>query len=411
MSAPVTSTAEVIADRYLTSPVSLRSRPFGPVDALDTHAGRAAQVRIVLLSGEWDHEQLAETVARWCGIGTAGVIGVLDFGDHNGHPFVVLPPSLGMPLERWRLIRHPSAVDAARLALGFGRLIEAVSVAGFATDTAEPSDFGVGPGPTPFLELPLLGRPDAPALLRPEVEGQALIARLYTSTVWDADLPHELGEWVARALAQGFRTLAECLDALEGAASTVHESRETGEPIGVRGVFDNPIVVARRESRSWAAIGGKPPLSWAIRIAPVVVLCGVLWQTWTLVGPSATPRADTAAVTKPSPSRHVVKPAPPAVKVVTPKPVLTRRHHASAPRQHRDKPKHRHRRHIVPTPTPPTPTTTTAPTPPARVVSPPPTATTKPPSRLPVVVSIGGHTTGTGHRSGTIVLRHPSVPS
>ena len=357
MSAPVTSTAEVIADRYLTSPVSLRSRPFGPVDALDTHAGRAAQVRIVLLSGEWDHEQLAETVARWCGIGTAGVIGVLDFGDHNGHPFVVLPPSLGMPLERWRLIRHPSAVDAARLALGFGRLIEAVSVAGFATDTAEPSDFGVGPGPTPFLELPLLGRPDAPALLRPEVEGQALIARLYTSTVWDADLPHELGEWVARALAQGFRTLAECLDALEGAASTVHESRETGEPIGVRGVFDNPIVVARRESRSWAAIGGKPPLSWAIRIAPVVVLCGVLWQTWTLVGPSATPRADTAAVTKP-PSRHVAKPAPPAVKVVTPKPVLTRRHHASAPRQHRDKPKHRHRRHIVPTPTPPTPTTT-----------------------------------------------------
>ena len=87
MSAPVTSTAEVIADRYLTSPVSLRSRPFGPVDALDTHAGRAAQVRIVLLSGDWDHEQLAETVARWCGIATAGVIGVLDFGDHNGHPF------------------------------------------------------------------------------------------------------------------------------------------------------------------------------------------------------------------------------------------------------------------------------------------------------------------------------------
>ena len=72
MSVPVTSTAEVIADRYLTSPVSLRSRPFGPVDALDTHAGRAAQVRIVFLPGDWGHEELSETVARWCGIGPPG---------------------------------------------------------------------------------------------------------------------------------------------------------------------------------------------------------------------------------------------------------------------------------------------------------------------------------------------------
>jgi hypothetical protein len=59
MSAPVTSNAEVIADRYLTSPASLRSRPFGPVDALDTHAGRAAQVRIVFASGQWEPEQLS----------------------------------------------------------------------------------------------------------------------------------------------------------------------------------------------------------------------------------------------------------------------------------------------------------------------------------------------------------------
>ena len=116
-------------------------------------------MRIVFLSSEWDHEQLAETVARWCGIGTAGVIGVLDFGDHNGHPFLVLPPSSGMPLERWRAMRRPSAVDAARLALGFGRLIEAVAAAGFATDIAEPSDFGVGPGPTPFLECRCCGGP------------------------------------------------------------------------------------------------------------------------------------------------------------------------------------------------------------------------------------------------------------
>ncbi len=203
MSVPVTSTAEVIADRYLTSPVSLRSRPFGPVDALDTHAGRAAQVRIVFLPGDWGHEELSETVARWCGIGTAGVIGVLDFGDHNGHPFLVLPPSLGMPLERWRAMRRPSPVDAARLALGFGRLVEAVAARGFVTDVAEATDFGVGPGPTPFLELPLLGRPDAPAMLRPEQDGQVLIARLYSATVYEQQLPAQITEWVERGVEPG----------------------------------------------------------------------------------------------------------------------------------------------------------------------------------------------------------------
>ena len=33
---PSQSTAEVIAERYLTSPAGLRARPFGPVEALDT---------------------------------------------------------------------------------------------------------------------------------------------------------------------------------------------------------------------------------------------------------------------------------------------------------------------------------------------------------------------------------------
>ena len=42
--------AEVIADRYLTSPSRLAARPFGPVDALDTHsrAGRPGADRVRL---------------------------------------------------------------------------------------------------------------------------------------------------------------------------------------------------------------------------------------------------------------------------------------------------------------------------------------------------------------------------
>jgi hypothetical protein len=404
MSAPVTSTAEVIADRYLTSPVSLRSRPFGPVDALDTHAGRAAQVRIVFLSGEWDRSQLAETVARWCGIGTAGVIGVLDFGDHNGHPFLVLPPSLGMPLERWRGMRHPSAVDAARLALGFGRLVEAVSAAGFAADIAEPSDFGVGPGPTPFLELPLLGRPDAPAILRPEVEGQALIARLYTSTVWDADLPGDIGEWVTRAGNNGFRNLAECLDALEVAASAVHGSREAGDPIGVCGVFDQPMVLPRPKPASGAAGLRLRAPSWAARGVPVLLVCALLAQTWMWLRPSHTPTAD-AARAKSSTTHRAVKPKPPTTAGSTSTPVKRHPHrHVPAPkppRRHAHR-RHRRHRHVVPTPAPPT-----------TVVTPPPvTRTPAPPKKQPIGVAVGGHRMGTtGHGSGTIVLRHPSFPS
>ena len=36
------SSDHVIADRYLTSPSALVSRPYGPVDALDTRSGRGA---------------------------------------------------------------------------------------------------------------------------------------------------------------------------------------------------------------------------------------------------------------------------------------------------------------------------------------------------------------------------------
>lgn len=395
MSVPVTSTAEVIADRYLTSPVSLRSRPFGPVDALDTHAGRAAQVRIVFLPGDWANEELSETVARWCGIGAAGVIGVLDFGDHNGHPFLVLPPSLGMPLERWRAMRRPSAVDAARLALGFGRLVEAVAARGFVTDVAEASDFGVGPGPTPFLELPLLGRPDAPAILRPEQDGQVLIARLYSATVFEQQLPAQIAGWVSAAANREFGSLADCLDALEAAATAVHESRDKGEPVGVKGVFDHPVIASDRvpwwdrTHPIWATIW----VRWSRVAVAVAVFLLVVLNLVTALNRSqhdSTGSRPTPPVSHPAPVPSSSKPA----RQPTPQ------HHKIA-RHHPERRLH-HRHHKRPSPPPPaavtTPTTSGTVTPPT---APPATSHSNPPLRVVVVRP----------RSGPVVLRHPSLPS
>src|SRR5918911_1768906 len=148
---------QVIADRYLTSPAAVAARPFGPVEALDTRGERTAQVRIVFVPASWGEAELAEAVSRWCGIGCAEICGVLDFGRHGDRWYLVVPPSLGLPVERWRQMRRPGAGDAARLTLSFGRLIERVHAAGFPPETATLRDFAVGPGPTPFLERPLLG--------------------------------------------------------------------------------------------------------------------------------------------------------------------------------------------------------------------------------------------------------------
>ena len=123
MTSPST-TACVIGDRYLASAAVVRAHPLGPVEALDTQSGRAAQVRIVFVPGSWQEEELAEAVSRWCGLGCAEVCGVLDFGRHDDRWYLTVPPSLGMSLERWRAVRRPSAADAARLTLGFGRLVE-----------------------------------------------------------------------------------------------------------------------------------------------------------------------------------------------------------------------------------------------------------------------------------------------
>ena len=131
------------------------------MDALDTRSGRAAQVRVLFTGPGWDEEALAGAVSRWCSLGVSEACGVLDFGAHGDRWFLVVPPSLGMPLERWRMVRRPSALDAARLTLAFGRVLERVAQAGFPADGLAMLDLAVGPGPTPFLERPLLGDPGA----------------------------------------------------------------------------------------------------------------------------------------------------------------------------------------------------------------------------------------------------------
>jgi hypothetical protein len=388
MSVPVTTTAEVIADRYLASPANLRSRPFGPVDALDTHAGRAAQVRIVFLSGTWSAEEVSERVARWCGIGTAGVIGVLDFGEHEGRPFLVLPPSLGMPLERWRSMRRPGPVDAARLALGFGRLIEAVAAVGFETDLAEPGDFAIGPGPTPFLELPLLGRPDAPALLRPETHGQELIARLYRSTVFENALPAAITEWLEAAEEQRFETLARCLDALEAAAAVVHDASEKGEPLGASMVFDRPI--GRRVSSG----GTRNRVTQIIGVLALMVSTAGLMAN-TFHGHSAAPAARTSVAPvvphKHRPVAPAPAPKPPATHVVR-----TAKHPRS---QHPARTHHPKRTKTPVTHTEPAPPPVWTPAPTPSV----PKVAKNPPLRLKVL-------SGGGGGSHVIILRHPTSP-
>ena len=73
-----------------------------------------------------------------------------------------------MPLERWRTVRRPSPLDAARLTLGFGRVVERIASAGFpAGRRLAMVDLAVGPGPTPFVERPLLGDPARARASRP----------------------------------------------------------------------------------------------------------------------------------------------------------------------------------------------------------------------------------------------------
>src|SRR3954447_8047358 len=206
--------ANIVADRYLVSPTALAGNPSGPVDALDTHSGRASQVRLVFLTAGWDEDDLTQAGARWRGVACGEVCGVLDFGRHRGHWYLALPPSLGVPVVRWRAMRLPGPADAARLVLGFGRLVERVAAAGFAPEPAGVADFAVGPGPTPFLERPLLPLPGA-VPEAPPGGGQRMLCRLLNALIARRDIPAALGGWAERAAGGGFASLGACLDELE----------------------------------------------------------------------------------------------------------------------------------------------------------------------------------------------------
>lgn len=362
--------AEVIADRYLTSPSRLAARPFGPIDALDTHSGRAAQVRIVFPAGEWQESELADAVARWCAIGVTGVCGVLDFGRHGDRWFLVLPPSLGTPVERWRSMRQPSAVDAAALALSFGRLLEAVAAAGFDAGSAVVSDFAVGPGPTPFLEQPLLTSPGAAASITRRTGGQPVLAALFTAAVTQRDLPPDLGAWRQAAADAAHPSLGVCLDALERAGAAHSADRADARPLGLEGIFDAPYV--RHAGRQWTA--------WAGRVAgPLVAALAVISAIGLTVfgigggSPSAAPTAHRAG---PAPAHR----SPPAV--APPAPVRSAPAKHPAKHRRRVRPPHRaspaHPSAPAVTSPPVTTTHSTAPTRPSSVTLPAPGGTVLP---------------------------------
>jgi hypothetical protein len=236
MTNPAT-TACMIGDRYLASAASLASNPSGPVDALDTRSGRAAQVRVLFTGSGWAEDALSDAVSRWCSLGMSEACGVLDFGPHGEGWFLVVPPSLGMPLERWRTVRRPTAVDAARLTLAFGRVLERIASAGFPADGLAMLDLAVGPGPTPFVERPLLGDPGG-ARDRDPRSGQRSLAAILTAAHF-GELDGPLAGWLDRSRAEGFDSLATCLDDLEGTAASAGAAGPAGAlDADLAGLFD-----------------------------------------------------------------------------------------------------------------------------------------------------------------------------
>ena len=239
MAETASSSALVIGGRYLASPAALRARPDGPLDALDTQSGRTAQVRILFASDGWgDDDAFADAVSRWCALACSEICGVLDFGEHEGRRYLVVAPSLGMSIERWQLTRRPAAADAARLALAFGRLAERIAAAGFPVDACDLSDCAVGPGPTPFLERPLLGSPTVNPVLTGPREGQRTLAAILRAA-GGGPLPEPLERWTAQAATAGFGTLAECLDDLEARGNEVRDEPGDQQLMDMTDLFDD----------------------------------------------------------------------------------------------------------------------------------------------------------------------------
>ena len=266
--------------------------------------------------------------------------------------------SLGMPLERWRAMRPPSAVDAARLALGFGRLVERAA-RGFVTDVAEATDFGVGPGPTPFSRAAVAGatrrsgraasRAGRSGADRPVVLGDGLRGAVACADLRVGQRGGESRVWIASR---------NCLDELEAAATAVHESRERGEPVGVNGVFDHPVIASDRVPW-WDCVQTIMATRWFRWLRVVVALLVFLLAVLNLSRHSASSHHDAsrlhgdatgdppAPIPSPSkpvhrsaPPRHTTTPASPAAP--SPSPPQAAFDHSSGGRDHSHRKRHCH---------------------------------------------------------------------
>jgi hypothetical protein len=306
MAETATSNALVIGGRYLASPAALRARPEGPIDALDTSSGRAAQVRILFASEGWEDDAFAEAVSRWCALASSEICGVLDFGDHEGRRFLVVPPTLGMSVERWQLTRRPGPADAARLALAFGRLAERIAAAGFPVDACDLGDCAVGPGPTPFIERPLLGSPLVNDVLVGPRDGQRTLAAILRAA--SGGQPAEpLDAWLDAASRAAYGSLTECLDELERCGNEVRSGEGDQQLLGLDGLFDED------DAAFEARLLGPEPRRWPRRLiaglgalAAAVLVVAALGHRGS-AGPEAVPAAavpQPVAVAAPKPSHH-----------------------------------------------------------------------------------------------------------
>jgi hypothetical protein len=329
MAETATSSALVIGGRYLASPAALRARPDGPLDALDTQSGRAAQVRIVFASDGWDDDTFAEAVSRWCALASSEICGVLDFGLHEGRRFLVVAPSLGMTIERWQLTRRPAAADAARLTLAFGRLAERIAAAGFPVDACELGDCAVGPGPTPFLERPLLGAPSVNSSLVGPRDGQRTLAAILRAA-GGGPLPEPLERWTAQAAAAGFDSLAACLDELEARGNDVRAVDGDEQLVSMESLFDED------DDAFEARLLAPAPRTWPRRLLGglgALAIAALAVAALSHRGTDAPPVA-----TGPAPARPV------AITPRTPAPVH-HRHHQRAMHVSRRRHVDRHRPH------------------------------------------------------------------
>jgi hypothetical protein len=291
-----------------------------------------------------------------------------------------------MSIERWQATRRPRPADAARLALSFGRLVERIAAAGFPVDACDLGDCAVGPGPTPFLERPLLGSPAVNPILVGLRDGQRTLSAILRAA-GGAGLGSPLEEWTARAAAAGYESLAECLDDLERCGNEAREAGDDTEVVGFAGLFDDD------QDEHLARLLPPEPRTWPRRVAGGLGALALAALAIAAIGhrASGTP----AAAPVPSPPRPVAVAPVTTPKPSQPKPAPPRKRHAM--KQHRRVHRHRH-------PHETSPSRSARATPP---VQPPPSPPAPPPSTPPSTSAGSGAGDPLPDPGGTSMLPAP----